>query len=1370
MARVEISDTVTQVGPGGRLRAVTGAQVLVTDRTTGDPAVVYAAESGSTQADNPIVTVNGRIEGWLELGSYNLNVTYGSGASLVTYTEPYESGAGASVEALTAEIADVRADSAALIAGEAAVRAAADLDLANNAIDRLSELVDIDLDDAGAAAAVLYDPAANTFSTGSVPIVLTPDLRTDVTPQENTRRLQAAFDAAGAVTGIGSTAGIGGRQAIVKPPAGKYKVGLPHQTNLTTNFVTGTDTVMHVTDTRELASSGTVILTDKGYSISIDPNTQATVTYTGKTGTTLTGCATTAGGGQTFHVDDAVSQLGALDRDLLTVTGDNVVIDGDGTCELDATGIVYAGAPAGNAVQGPRVMVLGRPQTADQNYGPGQIWTGQQWLDVPRSIQPNGTYDGLYQGQYTTHSDVTLTGDSANDWDPGRNNPPGEYVRVAPPAEFGAYLTSDLTASTGPGGNIATQNYLRFKRIPNPNFNLGLLSTSLASTATTATVTDFRKLAYGAYRMDAGPDLPTRTGLLLITDGTNTEWIHFQGVLSESNQLLDLQRGMFGTTARTWAASSSTTTVGSQSMSGTFSLNVVSVSGLASTGSVYLTGLGFVTYTGITGTTLTGCTGPGGTAPAGTVVTQRALILAELVKIGSELVAINDLSSNLNQLTILARGVNGTTVATHAAGDDPNGVALYVPPPGRVMLNTPIQHRVGYSPTSNVTAPVATLGVALGAVDSADLTNLHKLVTVEVSDLTYWDMIGAFKIGTEEFTYTHRDAWRLYGVTRAVHSTTADVHAVGDTVTPIPRGHKLVAAALTTDTKLYINGFPAMNSNADDSGGNAYVRAGSETMKLKSTSFSATSSNTQAGRVCFTTTTNGSITATQATIAVTDASGFVDPVAAGTGWAFAEIGGGTTYTEVIQYTGISGSTLTGVRRGYGSQPQTWNSGATIRCWTALNVNRAKAGTALSTSTLAAGTPIRRAEPWFVRTADLATNITIRGLKLTSQTSDALLPRNTVPVGNRRSAFVAAFCKNLRFEDVAVDGLEKNGILLQSCLRAWVLGSTFDNIIQQGNSGGGAIVALGACEDITAAFNVMTNLRHGGDADAAPFTDTGNIFGMCRRVKFIYNVVEKSINAAFECHAGNEDVEIGHNWFIGCQIGVLINNVSARVHHNHFKDCSSVAQIDNLTRQPGRYEFSDNKIIDSGGNAINAAVQIGQLASGPVRSPAAVGASIYRIDRNEWVGGNPTRLEFSNNYPAASPYYLTKFTGVSIQGNTVHGGLPASSTAGSGAMFYLGDLDGAIIANNSFNGVPASQEAIYADRVTNCVFGPNPVVMRAQAIAGASSGQVSKAAIVVAGGDKNTYYPAPIAGCAVTPAADFTGTTNTLTPSLVAWAP
>jgi hypothetical protein len=224
--------------------------------------------------------------------------------------------------------------------------------------------------------------------------------------------------------------------------------------------------------------------------------------------------------------------------------------------------------------------------------------------------------------------------------------------------------------------------------------------------------------------------------------------------------------------------------------------------------------------------------------------------------------------------------------------------------------------------------------------------------------------------------------------------------------------------------------------------------------------------------------------------------------------------------------------------------------------------------------------------------------------------------------------------------------------MQSCLRAWVLGSTFDNIIQQGNSGGGAIVALGACEDITMAFNVMTNLRHGGDADAAPFTDTGNVFGMCRRVKFIYNVVEKSINAAFECHAGNEDVEIGHNWFIGCQIGVLINNVSARVHHNHFKDCSSVAQIDNLTRQPGRYEFSDNKIIDSGGNAINAAVQIGQLASGPiVRSPAANAASIFRIDRNEWVGGNPTRLVFSNSYPAASPYYRTKFTGVSIQGNT-----------------------------------------------------------------------------------------------------------------------
>lgn len=88
MARVEIPITVqkpsaTVVGGVANL-AVSGASVQVNIRG-GGPATVYAAETGGTTIANPLTTTaEGRIDGWLDEGSYNLVV---SGSGITTYTQ-----------------------------------------------------------------------------------------------------------------------------------------------------------------------------------------------------------------------------------------------------------------------------------------------------------------------------------------------------------------------------------------------------------------------------------------------------------------------------------------------------------------------------------------------------------------------------------------------------------------------------------------------------------------------------------------------------------------------------------------------------------------------------------------------------------------------------------------------------------------------------------------------------------------------------------------------------------------------------------------------------------------------------------------------------------------------------------------------------------------------------------------------------------------------------------------------------------------------------------------------------------------------------------------------------------------------------------
>lgn len=86
MARVELPvvvlSPVTPFGP------VSGAQVSVINQETGFAATVYSSSSGTSERSQPLLTdVAGRVDGWVERGSYAMEITI---PGRPTYTDYFE--------------------------------------------------------------------------------------------------------------------------------------------------------------------------------------------------------------------------------------------------------------------------------------------------------------------------------------------------------------------------------------------------------------------------------------------------------------------------------------------------------------------------------------------------------------------------------------------------------------------------------------------------------------------------------------------------------------------------------------------------------------------------------------------------------------------------------------------------------------------------------------------------------------------------------------------------------------------------------------------------------------------------------------------------------------------------------------------------------------------------------------------------------------------------------------------------------------------------------------------------------------------------------------------------------------------------------
>lgn len=113
--RVEISEVIQ--GPDGRV--VAGAEIIVKKRNSNEQATVYAGETGTAEIAQPLVSDGlGRIEGWVEGGSYDLHVS----SPVASYLQRFEA---------------VRGDApippgtitAAMLAGDAASRIASPGDI-----------------------------------------------------------------------------------------------------------------------------------------------------------------------------------------------------------------------------------------------------------------------------------------------------------------------------------------------------------------------------------------------------------------------------------------------------------------------------------------------------------------------------------------------------------------------------------------------------------------------------------------------------------------------------------------------------------------------------------------------------------------------------------------------------------------------------------------------------------------------------------------------------------------------------------------------------------------------------------------------------------------------------------------------------------------------------------------------------------------------------------------------------------------------------------------------------------------------------------------------------------------------------------------
>jgi hypothetical protein len=1016
----------------------------------------------------------------------------------------------------------------------------------------------------------------------------------------------------------------GWRPVLTARKAGIYDVDFPGHTLLMADITIpapATPFTLSLKSVADYPDSGTVMLSDHGFSTLLASQPVTAVVYTGRNTTTnqLTGCTAAAGAGRLFKTGMLASQPGiGEDRPVISSLLGDYDIDMPGVKWRADDVITYnQGGEAG--VYGPEIFRAGRgPRSSNDQTGTLDMLTndirpGQQWASVRASVQPNSTFDGNYVGTYAVDDSVLLIGDKPADLDNSRTNPKGEKKDLVTARTFGTYVKTTVSASGTP--NIVADAPLNNSYPMDPNN----ASTTIATTALTSGTMEVQLASGGVAaltmknnRIHLADDTPLQAGLLQIDDGTNKEIVYFEDVDPFTDKIYLQQRAMVGTTSPASFA-------------------------------------------------------------AGTTVRVIMLIL-----IDNELFAYSKAASGLT-FTVRARALNGTVAASHAAGTP----IFLVPPPGWIFFGLgyqgrlPILRRYSNTPTTALLTAMTGAGTYLQGIDQA--------ATVIVgSDFGKFDLYGAVKIGSEICTYSHRTNRRLYGVTRGAQGTTIASHTTVATISQVPIGVKL-AADITSSatTTLTTNGAHFWGPT----GRAKYLRVGREQM-LMSSGASAT------GNISWVKTTLGAAAALgDTTLTLASTTNLVDPVATGVGFAFLLLDDGSSQ-EVISYTAISGSTVTGVIRGYATRALAHANGIDVYQYKTIKIGSSGRGirgtTAGSTATdpgYTANSNIDWIDAGYAQKLQVCKAIHIRGLHIFCTTTTRKDYPRTISsggvgsaggsTGNRRSAFAAYYTTDFQVMQCKMHRTEREAVKL---FCAWDSKITHNEMIGCNMQGSGAGVDnIGCAQDTLIAHNVMRDCRHGGIQSAGPDNP-----GVPRRTTFSYNHVQDMVNAGWESQGSSSDCIVSYNTFLSSPgRAILINSHEAKLIGNTIRFIPDFAiEIGNMGLAAGDYEVKDNDIEHCGAGIW---CQSDSNNSGFYQS----GRLTVQITNNRFRFLNTGQMVRVENMSAIYP--LAKLSAIQITGNILResdyqqsaGGATSTTISNGGSPVAIGSTSLPVTSTAAF---------------------------------------------------------------------------------------
>jgi hypothetical protein len=920
-------------------------------------------------------------------------------------------------------------------------------------------------------------------------------------------------------------AAAGGRSAKVTAKAGIYDLDFDGHTLLMADITIPAPATPFTITAKSVAdypNSGTLYLSDHGFSTLLPSNPATLVAYTGRnTGTNqFTGCTAASGAGRLFKTGMLISRPGiGEDRPVLEILNGDFLIDMPGVkLRVDDVITFDQGSEAG--VYGPEIIRIGHgPRSVNDQTGTLDMMTndvrsGQQWASVRASLQPNSTFDGNYTGLYAVDDSVLLYGDKPADLDNSRTNPKAEKKDIVTARTFGSYVKTLYSAAGVP--NLVLDAPLNNTYPIDPNN----ASTTIATTALLSGVMEIQLATGGPAaltlknnRIHLADDLPIQAGLIQIDDGTNKEIAYFEDVDPFTNKIYLQQRAMLGTTSPASFA-------------------------------------------------------------AGTTIRMIMLLYVD-----NELLAYSKSAAGITY-TIRARALNGTAAAAHAVGTP----VFLVPPPGWIFFGTPYQGRIpllrrySNAPTTNLLVAMTGAGTYAQGTDNA-------AYTITGGDFSKFDLYGAVKIGSEVCTYAYRTNRKLYNVTRAVQGTTLASHTTVATISQVPIGVRL-AADITTSvaTQLVTNGAHfwgptgrakylrvgreqmLMNSGASASAGaaiswvkttlGAAAALGDTTITLASVTNLVDPATTSTGWA-FLLLDDGT---TQEIISYTGISGLtVTGVNRGyASRALAHANG----IDVYQYKTLN---LGGSGRG---------QFGTTAASTATDVG------------YNAGSNIDWIDGIYARKLLVTKAVHVRGLHIFCTTGTKQNYPRTISsggvgsaggsTGNRRSAFVGYYTTDLQITGCKMHRTEREAVKLYC---SWDSKITHNEMIGCNMQGSGAGVDnIGASQDTLIAFNVMRDCRHGGIQSAGPDNP-----GVPRRTTFAFNHVQDMVNACWESQGSSSDCVVAYNTLIsGPGRAILINSHYAKIIGNTIRHIPDFAiEIGNMSLSAGEYEVKDNDIEHCG---------------------------------------------------------------------------------------------------------------------------------------------------------------------------------------------